>query len=262
MSLFRGESLTDAKTSSFAEPLSVTTDFNTSTKEQVGTTLAMTCKSTYLTGTSLMYSGGKGSSALNIQSTWNQASGGFHNIYSKITTSGAIASAGNGVVGIKSYVTNSASLTDGVVYAGQFLAKQTTGTSLATASVIGVEGWFYETGDSVIRTAIGGNFGWHNDSTASSHGSGAVHRGVQIFCDNGGTSTPTESTGLCVWNVGGLITNAINVVNSGSGFTNFVTFADDGYPTTGSGTTSGSEAGYIKITVGSTVKRIKLYDNS
>src|SRR3989304_1658486 len=109
-----------------------------------------------------------------------------------------------------------------------------------------------ETDSGVLRTGIGGNFGYHVDSTAADHGAGSVHRGVQIFCDDSGTSQAEESTALCLWNMAGTQDNAINIVNSGSGFTNFVKFADDGAPAQSTGTVSGSQAGWVKILVGTT----------
>ena len=116
-----------------------------------------------------------------------------------------------------------------------------------------------ETDSGVLRTGIGGNFGYHVDSTAADHGAGSVHRGVQIFCDDSGTSQAEESTALCLWNMAGTQDNAINIVNSGSGFTNFVKFADDGAPAQSTGTVSGSQAGWVKILVGTTPCYIPCY---
>lgn len=219
-----------------------------------------TSAQTYLTGSNLTYSGGRGSSAIKLVNTFTPTTGGFHNIFSQVTSSGVLATNGNGVVNIKAVTINSAAITDGEIYAAQFIAKKTgAGTATAESSHIGVEGWFYETDSGILRTGIGGNFGYHVDSTGANHGAGSVHRGVQIFCDDSGTSQAEESTALCLWNMAGAQHNAINIVNSGSGFTNFVKFGDDGAPAQDSGSVSGDQLGWIKVLVGETTSYIPLY---
>jgi hypothetical protein len=224
--------------------------------------------STFLSGTNITWSGAYGSAALRLEGTYSGATGGYHNIYSIVNMSGAIGTDGNGVIGIKSVVVNTAALTDGEVFAGQFIAKHNHATNIMTAqaSLIGLEAWAYISAAGVARTCIGGNFGWHNEATGGTYGAGSVIRGIQIFCDNNaGGNDPVESTGLCIWNQAGTIINAINVVNSGSGFTYFVAFTDDGAPAS---QTNGSDlndisgtanAGWVKVLVGSTVRYIALY---
>jgi len=230
-----------------------------STDEWNSISMASTPVTTYLTGTNLLWSSSRGSAAIKLDNTFAQVSGGLHNIYSRITSNGVFTTDGNGVVNLKIVTVNSAAITDGEMYGGQFIVKKTgAGTALAASSHIAVEGWFLETDSGVIRTGIGGNFGWHTDSTAAAHGAGSVHRGIQIFCDNGGTSAAEESTGLCIWNQTGTITNALNVVNSGSGFTNFAKFTDDGVPAQSTGTRT-TESGWIKVLIGSEVRYIRLY---
>ena len=219
-----------------------------------------TSAQTYLTGSNVTYSGGRGSAAIKLVNTFTPTTGGFHNIFSQVTSSGVLATDGNGVVNIKAVTINSAAITNGEIYGALFIAKKTgSGTATAESSHVGVEAWFMETDSGVLRTGIGGNFGYHVDSTAADHGAGSVHRGVQIFCDDSGTSQAEESTALCLWNMAGTQDNAINIVNSGSGFTNFVKFADDGAPAQSTGTVSGSQAGWVKILVGTTPCYIPCY---
>lgn len=237
---------------------------NTASTEQIGGDIRMTTANTFLTGDNITYSAARGSSALKLTGTYSAVTGGFSNLYSRIDSSGVLATDGNGVVNIKALTVNSAALTDGEIYGAQFVVRQGgTVTSAAQASFIGCEGWFYETDSSVLRTGIGGNFGWHNDSTAAAHGAGSVHRGIQIFCDNAGTSAAEESTGLALWNKAGTITNAIAVINSGSGFTNFANFfSNDGTPAATGTYSSGVAAnptGYIAVKVGANTRYIYLF---
>jgi hypothetical protein len=119
----------------------------------------------------------------------------------------------------------------GSIYGGIFIAKASsaTGNFGVYHPLIGIEGWAYPAhADIKVKTMIGGNFGYHTDSTAN-QGSGSVWRGVQIFCDNA-SATVTEETGLCLWNQAGTQTNAIKIVQSGSGFTNLLSFASVAAP--------------------------------
>lgn len=228
--------------------------------------LAYTGDRAYLSGTNVTFSGDRGSSMIKLIGTLSMASGGFHGIYINLATSGVFDTNGEGIVGVKCVVVNSAALTDGEMYAAQFIAKHaSTGTMLAAASLIGLEAWVYISSSGPARTCIGANLGFHNECSGA-YGAGSVIRGIQIFCDNAsGAQVPVESTGLCIWNQAGAITNAINVVNSGSGFTYFVAFTDDGAPSSLTNGTdladiSGtSNAGWIKCLVGSTVRYIALY---
>lgn len=216
--------------------------------------------STFLTGTDLTYSGGRGSSAMRIGVTFSGL-GGIHGIYVLVNSSGAQVSAGYGVIGIKCVVVNTAGLTNGIVYAAQFIAKHNHATNIMTAqaSLIGVEAWAYISADGPARTVIGANFAIHNECTGAI-GSGSVHRVVQVICDlASGAQAPTEGSGICIWNMTGAWDNAINIVNSSTGFTNFVKFTNDGKPAQSTGAVSGSQAGWIKVLVGSATCYIPLY---
>lgn len=255
--------------SSIAEPIKEIADRKaTGSAEHDLVEYTIITDNTFLTGTNLTYSGGRGSAMIKMVATASMASGGFEAIDIKIASSGAFSSGGNGIMGIKCVVTNTAGMTDGEMYGGQFVAKHAHATNImtASASLIGLEAWAYISAAGVARTCLGGNFGWHNEATGGTYGAGSVIRGVQIFCDNNaGGNDPVESTGLCIWNQAGTIINAINVVNSGSGFTYFVKFTDDGAPaslTNGSDLndiSSTANEGWIKVQVGTTVRYIALY---
>ncbi len=192
------------------------------TLENTGIDITLITDSTYITGSDITYSSARGSSALKLTGTWSGAAGAFSSIYSLITSSGSLSAAGDGVIGIKAVVNNTGALTDGCIYGGQFIAKHNHATNKMAneAPLVGIEGWAYESGAAPAGTLIGGNFGFHNEGTTAKD-AGAAYRGVQIFCDNAsGAEVPSESTGLCVWNQAGTITNAILIVVSGSGFTN------------------------------------------
>lgn len=227
--------------------------------ESIGVEITHTTDSTYLTGTNITYSGGRGSAALKITSVVSGL-GGYHGIYVGITTSSAQVTDGYGTIGIKCVVTNSAAMTDGEVYGGMFIAKHaSTQTMTASASLIGLESWAYISSSGPARTVLGLNAAIHNECTGA-YGAGSVARVIQVICDNAsGAEVPVESTGICIWNMAGTWDNAINIVNSGNGFTNFVKFTNDGAPASSTGTIGGTQAGYIKVLVGSTTHYIQLY---
>ena len=238
----------------------------TGSSEHDGVVLDVTSANTFLTGTNLTYSGARGSAILKLVGTASMASGGFEGIDIKIATSGAFSGDGNGVMGLKCVVTNTAALADGEIYGGQFIAKHNHATNVmvASASLVGLEAWAYISAAGVARTCIGGNFGWHNEATGGTYGAGSVIRGVQIFCDNNaGGNDPVESTGLCVWNQAGAIINVLKIVNSGSGFTYFADFTDDGAPaqSTSSSVTNVGTKGWIKVKVGTATRYIALGDD-
>jgi hypothetical protein len=215
-----------------------------------------------LTGTSITYSGGKGSAIFDVTGTFARTNNAFSSYYSSITNTGSHTSSNAGIIGIKQVVTNTAAMTYGNIYGGQFIAKHNHATNQmsANAALIGIEGWAYISGAAHAGTIIGGNFGFHNEGTGTAI-TGSVHRGIQIFCDNAsGANGATESTGLCIWNMAGTITNAINIVNSGSGFTNFALFTDDGAPaaSTCSSVSAIGTKGYIKVKVGTATRYIGL----
>lgn len=191
------------------------------TTETNGYNLTLSTDSTFLTGTNMTYTSARGSNAIKLASTYSGLNGGFSNIDSKITNSGAHTEDGAGVIGIKQIVTNTAAMTDGNIYGGQFWAKHTHATSkMANAApLIGLEGIAYVAGAAPAGTIIGGNFGYHNEGTTAKDG-GAVYRGIQIVCDDAsGSTAPSEASGLVIWNMAGTQTNGLYLVKSDSGFT-------------------------------------------
>ena len=227
--------------------------------------MALTFKtnSKYIAGTNITYSSGKGSAPISIAARFTGVSGGGHAIVAFVDADVDYQSANDGVIGCK-VVTRSTgvAVTAGNIYGGQFIAKKAgAGVATAQAPFIGLEGWFLETGSGEVRTGIGGNFGWHADSTAASHAAGSVWRGVQIFCDNGGTSQAEETTGLCLWNMAGLVNNAIRIVQSGSGFTNFLYLHAASAPFTAKVTDAaslGNTVGYLQV-AGAVTGRIPIF---
>lgn len=242
---------------------SATIVLTSQTTENVALGLSLTTDSTYLTGSNLTWSGARGSSILKLTGVYSGVTGGFSALYFNVTTSGAIGTDGNGVIGLKGVVTNSAALTDGEVYGAQFIAKHAaTGTMLAGATLCGLEAWAYISSSGPARTVLGANLGIHNECSGA-YGAGSVLRGVQIFCDNAAAAeVPVESTGLCIWNQAGAWDNAINIVNSGNGYTNFVKFTDDGSPaqSSSSAVNNVGTKGWIKVLIGSATRYIALGD--
>jgi len=205
--------------------ITVTRSLSSQTTENNSSVLSLTTDSSFLSGTNMTYSGGYGSSALKLTGVYSGTAGGYSNIYSAITSSGAIGTNGAGVVGVKSVVTNTAAMTDGEIYGGMFIAKHNHATNVmtASASLIGLEGWAYNSGAAPARTVIGGNFGYHNEGTVAK-GAGSVYRGVQIFTDDASGSTGAdERTSLALWNMAGTQTDGIKFIKSAGGWTNDIT---------------------------------------
>lgn len=193
------------------------------TLENNSQTIALTTDSTFVAGTNVTYSGGRGSSALKLTGTWSATAGGYSNIYSLVTASGALNDANGGPVGVKGVTLTSAALTAGNIYGGQFIAKHNHATNKAAnaAPFIGVEGVVTQGDAGQIGTAIGGSFAIHIPDGAAVFDAGAVHRGVQITMDGGASgNAPSESTGLAIWNMAGSHDNAIKVIGA---FTNDIT---------------------------------------
>ena len=229
--------------------------------------LKMTFKtnSVYIAGTNITYSSGKGSAPISIAARFTGASGGGHAIVAFVDADVNYNGATDGVIGAKVVARSTGvAVTAGNIYGGQFIAKKAgDGVATAQAPFIGLEGWFMETGSGEVRTGMGGNFGWHADSSAASHAAGSVWRGVQIFCDNGGTSKAEETTALCLWNMAGTQDNAIRIVQSGSGFTNFLYLHAASAPYTAKTTavaSLGSTLGYLKVCINGTPGRIPVFD--
>jgi len=172
-------------------------------------------KTDIVTGSDITYSSARGSAAHEIITALNATEGAWCNIYSLVNTSGAFATAGAGVIGIKSVVANTAAITDGNIYAGQFIAKHNS-TSLAMAAeacLIGIEAIGYDaaTASAGVGVMIGVNAVIRSYATGAYRG--GVHRGVQIIVDEA-TLGATEVTALCIWNMGPSAFDAFRVVGA------------------------------------------------
>lgn len=172
---------------------------------------------TYLTGSDITYSSGRGYSVFKAKGDYPGGAGGVHGLYSYLTLSGALTDAGAGIVGVKSVVVNTAHQADGNIYAGQFIAKHTS-TSLhmhAEACLIGIEAIGYDsaTASAGVGVMIGVNAVIRSYATGAY--SGGVHRGVQIIVDEA-TKGATEVTALCIWNMGASAIDGIRIVGAAS----------------------------------------------
>ena len=213
----------------------------------------------FIEGTNVTYSGGRGTPISRLAGEWSGTLGGFHGLYSRVNTSGIFASANAGVVGVKSLVQNVGAQTIGNVYGGQSIAKHAHATAKMAneAPLVGFEAIAYQSGVGQAGTMIGLSAVVRADGTPAAYDSGAVHRGIQITMDYPG-NVPSEISALTAWNMSGAQDNVINVVNSGSGFTNFAKFTDDDAPAKSTGTRTG-ESGWIKVLVGTETRYIRLY---
>ena len=193
-------------------------NFSSETREINAQDIEFTTDSTYLTGTNITYSGGRGSAAIKIVGTVSGL-GGYHGVYSILTHSGAQVAAGYGAIGVKSIVTNTAAMSNGVIYGGMFIAKHaSTSTMTAQASLIGLEGQAYISSSGPARTVIGINAVVHNECTGA-YGAGSVIRVIQVVCDNNAAAeVPVESSAICIWNMAGAWDYGIKFVTSSTGF--------------------------------------------
>ncbi len=192
------------------------------TTENTTITDALTTDSTFLTGTNVSYSGGRGSSVDKITGIWSATSGGFHGLYSGITASGAFNDANGGVVNIKGVNTTSSAMTASAgIYGGQFISRHNHATNKAANACpyIGIEGVVTQSTAGQIGTAIGVSAAYHIPADAAVFDGGAVWRGLQVTCDNSSSNNPSEQSGVVVWNMAGTQDNAYSIVTSGSGFT-------------------------------------------
>jgi len=172
---------------------------------------------TYIGGTDITYSGGKGSAAKEYITDLNTVGGAWCNIYSRVNTVGEYATAEAGIIGIKSYVNNTAAVNDGNFLAGQFIAKHNSNAEpmRAEACLIGIEAIGYDaaTASAGVGTMIGVNAVIRSYATAA-YG-GGVHRGIQIIVDEA-TLGADEVTALCIWNMGVSAFDGIRVVGADS----------------------------------------------
>lgn len=232
----------------------------TGATEQDGVDIEVTSDNTFLTGTDITYSSGRGSAILKLVGVASMASGGFEGIDLKIASAGAFAAAGDGVIGAKSVVTQSGHMADGNIYGGQFIAKFAAAGSLhmhAEAALIGLDAQGYVSSDGEARTVIGLNATIRSYALAGPAGS--VHRAIQVIIDE--AVKAEEVSAMCVWNMAGtVVDNVFNLV--GGAFTNFVLFTDDGTPaqSTSVGAHEAGQHGWIKVKVGAATRYIPLAD--
>jgi len=193
--------------------------------ENQGLAATLTTDSTYVSGSNITYSSAYGSSAGKFVGTYSGVGGGAANVYSLATNSAAHTTDGAGVMALKAVAVNTAAMTDGNIYGGQFIAKHNHGTNKMAneAPLIGLEGWAYNSGAAPAGTMIGGNFGFHNEGSTAKD-AGAVYKGVQVFVDNAaGSAAPSSTVGVDVWNMAGTVDSGLTFTASGSGFTNEIT---------------------------------------
>ena len=191
------------------------TDLGGLTAEFAQLDLACVSNRAFLTGDDITYSSARGSSMIKLAGTLSMATGAFEGIDIKLATSGAFTAGGDGIMGLKCVVTNSAHLTDGNIYGGQFIAKHAHATSHmhAEACLIGLEAIGYCSSDAGVGTMIGLNVVIRSYATGA-YG-GGVHRGIQIVVDEA-TLGADEVTGLCIWNMGASAISAIRFVGVGT----------------------------------------------
>lgn len=201
-------------------PLQALSVLVSQTLENKAALLSLNTDSTFLTGSDITYSSARGSSILKMIGTWNGASGAFEGIDIKIATSGALAASGDGVIGVKCVVTNTAALADGNIYGGQFIAKHNHATNdmTAQAALIGLEAIAYNASNGDVGTAFGLNVTMRNYGAG---GGGSVHAGIQIILDQAGGTKATEATGIRIWNMAGTWDAAIRITGAFSVLVNF-----------------------------------------
>jgi hypothetical protein len=191
------------------------TDLGGDTAEFAQFDLSCVSNRAFLTGDDITYSGGRGSSMIKLAGTLSMAAGAFEGIDIKLATSGAFVDAGAGVMGVKVAVTNTAHITDGNIYGGQFIAKHNSATAHmhSEACLIGLEAIGYDaaTASAGVGTMIGLNTVIRSYAT-SAYG-GGVHRGIQIVVDEA-TLGADEVTALCIWNMGASAIGGIRVVGA------------------------------------------------
>jgi hypothetical protein len=225
--------------------ITVAKTFASQTLENQIADLVMVTDSTFLTGTNITYSGGRGSSILKMVGTYSAAAGGFEGIDLKIATSGAFLTDNDGVIGAKVVVTNTAVLADGNIYGGQFIAKHNHASNDMTAQAIlcGLEAIAYNALAGDVGTAIGANIVMRNYGAG---GAGSVHRGIQVVLDQAGGTKATEATGICIWNMAGTWDAALRITGAFTALINFVDATTCFAVITGAATTI---AGQILVTM-------------
>ena len=232
-----------------------TKTFASQSVENMLADLSLITDSTFLTGTNITYSSARGSSILKLAGTYSAAAGGFEGIDLKIATSGAFLTDNDGVIGIKTVVTNTAALADGNIYGGQFIAKHNHASNdmTAQACLIGLEAIAYNSDTGDVGTAFGLNVVMRNYGAG---GSGSVHAGIQVVLDQAGGTKATEATGIRIWNMAGTWDAALRITGAFTALINFVDATTcyaviTGAPTTITGqilvTMPNGSTGYIPV---------------
>lgn len=190
----------------------------TSAVEEIGIGLTLSTDSTFISGTNITWSAAYTSSVLKIVGTHTGTTGGLHGILIQMIQDQNFTAAAEGIIGIKSYLdmTDSA-ITEGNFMAGTFISKKSGSGTMATGAILhGIEAWTYVTNSSVVGTMIGGNIGYHADSSGDCSAAGTVWKALQVFADNGSMTNPAQETsGIDIWGMAGTIDNALKIGTSG-----------------------------------------------
>lgn len=206
--------------------MTYTDTLTSQTTENIGVTLTYSTDSTYFTGGNITYSGAYTSSALKIVGTFTGTTGGLHGLLIQMNMDEDFTAAAEGILAMKSYLDmNGSAITEGNFMAGAFIAKKSGAGTMATGAILhGIEAWTYATGTSVVGTMIGGNIGYHADSSGDCSSAGTVWKALQVFCDNGAMTNPAQETsGIDIWAIAGTIDNALKIGPS-STFTRGILF--------------------------------------
>jgi len=165
-------------------------------------------------GTNITYTSGRGDAAVRVAGAHQGGAGGMHGLFSYLTLDGVITDAGAGIVGVRSWVSNTVHQTLGNVYGGQFVARHYAATGVhmhAEASLIGLEAIGYCAGAAGVGVMIGANVVIRSYADAAY--AGGVHRGIQIIVDEA-TLGADEVTALCIWNMGASAIGGIRIVGA------------------------------------------------
>jgi len=165
-------------------------------------------------GTNITYTSGRGDAAVRVAGSHQGGAGGMHSLFSYLTVDGALTDAGAGVVGIRSWASNTVHQALGNVYGGQFVARHYAATPVhmhAEASLIGLEAIGYCSGTAGVGTMMGANVVIRSYAAAAY--AGGVHRGVQIIVDEA-TLGADEVTALCIWNMGASAIGGLRIVGA------------------------------------------------
>ena len=167
-----------------------------------------------LAGTNITYTSGRGDAAVRVAGSHQGGAGGMHGLFSFLTVDGVLTDAGAGVVGVRSWASNTVHQTLGNIYGAQFVARHNAATGVhmhAEASLVGLEAIGYCAGDGGVGTMLGANVVIRSYADAAY--AGGVHRGVQIIVDEAVLGAD-EVTALCIWNMGASAIGGIRIVGA------------------------------------------------